>query len=358
MNFKKNNKIILLVLIIITIISFSFLFFNNSKTTLNKRETEFAIDDTSLVTKVFIADKQGNSVKLIKQTNGSWLLNDKYEANSDIVGLLLYTAKNIQVSSIVPKTAHNNIIKRMSSASTKVEIYENSYRIKFFGLKLFPYEKKSKTYYIGDATMDNMANFMMLEGSKRVYIVNLPGFRGYVSTRYSFIESDWRDHTVFRTKLNQIKELKVEHIKNPEQSYKVESVGVRKFNLYRLSNNSKIESYDTAKLIDNLMLYRSLKYEASANNIDNKSKDSIINFNHFLTITLTEKEGKITKVRMFYRPELVVQNPDETSKIELNFSREKFYSIINDSKDFNICQFYVFERILQPLDYFLIKQNK
>jgi len=350
---KKNNKIILLLLIGLTIITVMLVVFNNSKSTLNKAETEFAINDTSNVTKIFIADKKGRQVKLVKQDNGKWNLNDKYEATIELVNLLLYTAKNISVSSVLPKTAHNNIIKRMSVASTKVEFYQKVYFIDFWGIKFFPYEKNTKTYYIGDATMDNMGNFMLMEGAKNVYIVSLPAFRGYVSSRYSCLEIDWRDHTVFSVKLNQIKELKNEIVGKPEESYKLVNVGLRRFDLYRLSDNKKFDYYDTVKIIDQLMLFRRLKYDAIVKDMVQQTKDSIIQFNHFQTITLTETSNKITYVKMYLKPEIIIEDPNNEESIQMVQSKEKFYIVINDSKEMQVAQFYVFEKILQPLSYFV-----
>jgi hypothetical protein len=351
----KKNKITLIIIVALSLIAIILLIFNSRKSTLNKAETEFAINDTATVTKIFMANKQGDKVKLVKQEDGTWKLNDKYEATIENVRLLLYTAENIQVWAPVQKAAHNNMVKRMATASTKVEIYQKVYFIDFWGMKFFPYEKCTKTYYMGDPTMDNSGNFMMMEGAKKIYIVNLPGFRGFISPRFSYVESDWRDHTVFRTKLSQIKEVKYEMVKNPAESFKIVALGNRRFNLIRLSDNTILPKYDTAKVIDQLMLFRSLKYEAFVTDMNVTKKDSILRNQLFQITTLTDNSGKVTKVKMYKIPELLIKNQDKMDDVELSFNRDKFYITINDSKDMQIAQYFVFERILQPLSYYLIR---
>ncbi len=351
----KKNKIIILVLGVLVIIAITLIFTKTRKSTMSKYETQFAIDDTATVTKVFIANKAGQSVKLVRQEEGFWKLNDKYEATIENVRLLLSAMKSIRVYSPIPKAAHNNMVKRMATASTKVEIYQKVHFIDFWGMKFFPYEKCTRTYYMGDPTMDNSGNFMMMENAKHIYIVSLPGFRGFISPRYSFLESDWRDHTVFKAKLSQIKEVQYEFIDNPKESFKIVALGNRRFNLVRLSDSQIAPQYDTAKIIDQLSLYRSLKYEAMVTDMEPVKKDSIIKNNLFQITTLTENSGKVTKVKMYRIPEIVIPDQSDMNLIEMDYSREKFYIVINDSKEMQIAQYFVFERLLQPLSYYLTR---
>ena len=70
----KNKKSIILV-IILAVAAIWFLMQNN-KSTLNENESDFGLSDTSSVTKIFIADKQTNSV-VLDRTSGGWILNGR-----------------------------------------------------------------------------------------------------------------------------------------------------------------------------------------------------------------------------------------------------------------------------------------
>lgn len=351
----KKNKITIISILALTLVAIILIVINNRKSTMSRYETEFAINDTASVSKIFIANKSGKSVKLVREGVDKWQLNDKYEATVENVTLLLAAMKSIRVYSPIPKAAHNNMVKRMATASTKVEIYQNVHFIDFWGMKLFPYEKCTRTYYMGDPTMDNSGNFMMMEDAKHIFIVSLPGFRGFISPRYSFLEEDWRDHTVFRSKLSQIKEVKYELMETPKESFKIVALGNRRFDLVRLSDNTTAPQYDTAKVIDQLSLYRSLKYEAAVLDMDPVKKDSIIRHNLFQITTLTEASGKITKVKMYRMPELLILDQSDMNIVQMDYSREKFYIVINDAKEMQIAQYFVFERLLQPLSYYLTR---
>lgn len=350
----KRNKIILILTVAIALIGIIALILSKTTGTFSRELKDFAIDDTASVTKIFMADKNNNQVLLKKDPNGIWILNDKYIANQNNVNLLLYTMQYISVWSPVQKSAHNNIIKRMSVVSTKVEIYQNTYLIDFWGIKLFKGERLTKTYYVGEPTMTNEGNFMLMEGSSTAFIVNLPGFRGYVSPRYSPYEVDWRDHTVFQTRLPQIKEIISENIEIPNESFIVKKIGSRTFQLESMMDKQIIPDYDTVKVVDFVSAFRKINYEAVAKDLTKTYLDTIIRFNHFYTLTLTDINGKKTIAKMYRLPELLItdyQTKDE--KVESAYNLDRFYLKLNDDKEMYVAQYFVFDRMLQPLSYYL-----
>ncbi len=350
----KKNKIIIILAIVIALAGILALILSKTTGTFNRELKDFAINDTASVKKIFMADKNNHQVILKKDPNGIWMLNDKYVANQSNVNLLLYTMQYISVWSPVQKAAHNNIIKRMSVVSTKVEIYQDTYWLDFWGIKLFKAERLTKTYYVGEPTMTNEGNFMLMEGSSTAFIINLPGFRGYVSPRYSPYEADWRDHTVFQTRLPQIKEIRSENFENPNESFLVEKIGNRTFQLQHLIDNQIIPDYDTVKVIDFVSAFRKVNFEAVAKDLSKPFMDSLIQFNHFYTLTLTDINGQKTIAKMYRLPELLITDYQSKNEIvEQAYNLDRFYLKLDDEKEIFIAQYFVFDRLLQPLSYYL-----
>ena len=122
---KNKNKIGIALVIFLSAITF---YFNtqNTKGTLKKELTNFAVKDTSSITKIFLADKQNHTVLLERQTNGSWMLNKKYQVREDAIKLLLTTMKELSVKAPVGKQAFENVVKRLATSAVKVEIYTNN----------------------------------------------------------------------------------------------------------------------------------------------------------------------------------------------------------------------------------------
>jgi hypothetical protein len=346
----KKNKLILVITIILVLVAVFFII-NVTKSTLSKSCSSFAVEDTSLVTKIFLTDKSNNKVILERVTPGNWSVNNKYTASNDLINIFLKTLLRIEVKSPVAKAARDNTIKRLAAISKKVEIYQTVYRIDLWGLKLFPHEKLVKTYYVGDATQDNLGTYMLMEDCEEPYIMHIPGFRGFLNSRYSPLEVDWRDHTMFNLEIPDIKSVKLEFPSSPESSFSITNEGKTKFSLTALNSNTTIANYDTLKLLDYLSYFTEIKYEYLITNFTEHNKDSVIKTTPLHILTLTDMSGKITTVKIFHKP--APSDQSETSDSIAKFDLDRLYALINDGKDFVMIQYYVFDNILKPLTYFI-----
>lgn len=349
----KKNKTILLITIILIIIA-AILITKNSNTTLKRESSDFALLDTSNVTKIFIADKQNNEVTLEKLSSVSWKLNTLHEASLLKVRMLLKTMQDIQVRNPVSIKEHDNVISRLAATAKKVEIYQMVFGIDLFGwIQLFPHEKLTKVYYVGGATMDNLGTYMWMEGKEkeRAFVVHIPNFRGFVSPRYSVIEDNWRDHTVFDYNVNEIRLIQVEHLRDPDWSYRVENINNRDFKLIALQDNRVIKNYDTLKLYNFVSSFDKINFEAVLTNTTNQVKiDSITSSTPAHIITLVDKDGDSTIVKTFYKEGFGDKIEDKNTLVPVDIDR--LYASLNDGRDFVLIQYFVFDKVLRPLIYF------
>jgi hypothetical protein len=310
------------------------------------------VEDTTIITKIFLADKSNKHVLLDRQGKGTWTVNHKFQACTELVNIFIKTLNKLEVKSPVAKAARNNVIKRLSSLGVKVEIYQTVYRIDLWGLKFFPHEKLTKTYYVGDNTQDMMGTYMLMDGYDEPFVVYIPGFNGFLSTRYSTIENDWRDHSIFSVELPDIKSLKMEFPSSPDSSYLIENTGKVNFKLTALKSNTIVPDYDTIKMLDCLSAFRDIKFELMINDSKQHNKDSVTHSTPFHIITLTDMSGNTTVVKTFHKPYIPGQIDDIDGKQSV-YDRDRLYAQLNGGKDFALIQYYVFDRILRPLSYFL-----
>lgn len=346
----KKNRLTLIITIILAIIALFFIY-TATKSTIPKALKDFAIEDTSMVTKVFLTDKSNDKVTLEKKAPGKWSVNNKYAASSGMINILLKTMMKLEVKSPVSKASRNNVIKRLASSATKVEIYQTVYRIDFCGIKLFTHEKLVKTYYVGDATMDNLGTFMLIEDSDEPFIMYIPGFRGFLNSRYSTLENDWRDHTLFNIKIPDIKSVKLEFPSGTENSYEIVNIGDAHFTLSALSPEMQITDYDTLRLYDFLSAFRDISYESIITDTKLHNKDSIVATIPFHILTVTDMSGKKTILKTFHkRPNEEETEPDGSITL---YDKDRLYALFNNDKDFALIQFYAFDNILRPLPYFI-----
>lgn len=346
---SKNLKIFGVVFILLIIVIF--LVSRQSNSTLNYKEKNFAIEDTASVTKIFLADKQDRQLLLEKQNGSDWVINDSVEAIPEKIGTMLRTITNLKVQRPVSDAAHNNVISRLAARSVKVEIYQKAYRINLFDqIKLFPFEKNTRTYYVGGETQDKLGTFILMEGAERPYVVGIPGFRGFVSTRFTARLGDWRHHKVFNHRISNIESLSLLYRDEPENSFRIETTSNRNFKLYSPEKEQYISDFDTVKVIEYLTTFRNLRFESYLSGSMPQTKiDSIKAQEPVHIINLDAKEGQDQTVKTHYMP---AYGKTDLEGNPLDYNPETMYASINEGKDFVTIQFFAFDKVFKPIGYF------
>ena len=177
---KKQYFYVLIIIILILVV---FLGRKNQQQYSSRSDKiNFATSDTNLITKITLENKNLEKIKL-HRNNGDWILNDSLKANRELVNLALKTIKEMRIKRPISKAALPHVIKRMAIQNTELNIFQKN--------------KKIKTIYIGGETPDQLGTFMMIHGAKEPYIIHIPGFNGYLSSRFSCKENVWTSKKIF-----------------------------------------------------------------------------------------------------------------------------------------------------------------
>jgi hypothetical protein len=352
----KKNRVTLFITLIL-LIAAGILFLTKSQTTLHKTASVFSIADTSAVTKIFLADKNNNEVTLERTAGEGWLVNGKHLAQQAKINSFLKTLMDLEVRSPVPLAARNNVITRMAVIAKKIEIYQIAPRINLFNkIKLFPHEKLVKTYYVGDVTQDNQGTFMLMEGAEEPFIVHITGFRGFVATRYSTVMADWRDYTVFRTPLNQIRSVSVEFPLQAEQSYQFDVIDNQNITLISLADQQVIQDFDTIRALNFLTSFSDVRFESLLEHlIEKEFIDSVAASVPKTIITLTDREGEVNRVKIFTKKGFAPLYSGDGAAME-PMDLDRAYALVNEENDFVLIQYFVFDKVTRPLGYLTRKE--
>lgn len=347
---KKNNRITIIITALLVVIA-GVLIWNNRYISTNRgEESNFQVWDTASVTKIYLADRKERESLLEREPQG-WVLNGTYRAHPKQVQYLLTTLYKIRIKMPVSKASHDNIVKQLASQSTKVEIYQNVPRINLFNkVKLFYHEKRTKVFYVGDATMDSSGTFMLKEGADKAYIVYIPSFRGFITTRFTANPDDWRDHTVFHENMADIQSVAIEFNEDPEGSFRIDNMGKHQYKLTRLCDNKDLP-YDTLKVINFMSSFGDLRFEALfTNSLPQERIDSITSSPYVHYIILTDKEGNTKEMKTFKK--LVMNGVTDFGGDYGEIDRDRMYALIEGGKDFVLIQNYVFDKVLHDVRYF------
>lgn len=347
LNRKQKNLIGLLSIIILITISLVVVFSQKSSTI----EQNFHIKDTNKITKIVIEDREKNISKVVKQ-DSIWMVNDKFQASPLMVSTMLETLREMRIREPVAKAAHENIIKQLSARNTRIDVYTESYFINLGFIKLFKREKLEKSIYIGNETMDNTGTFMLIKGTENPCVIHIPNFRGYLSSRFTAVENDWKMHTIFKYKPQEIASIKVEIPDYPQEGFELYAEE-NTFHIKRLADGELLKDFDTLKVTAFISSFFELNFENIATNIPQIHKDTIFSKNPSFIFTVKDKAGKTKKLKTFIKMNegTWVSENDKTNFYEI-FDINRMYGLMDGSSDTLILQYFTFDNIIKPVSYF------
>ncbi len=351
---KKKNIISIVIVAALVIIAGILIGNNSYLSSLRDEASDYTVSDTASITKLFFADKSGNEV-LLQREGKIWRVNDEYNANIGMVNEMLYTLNRMRIKMPVSVKKSDNIVTRMASTNTKVEVYQMLPRINLFNkIKLFYHEKRSKVFYIGDITQDNQGTYVLKEGGDKVYVAHIPGLRGSISPRFTANPTDWRDHHIFAEKMDDIQSLKLEINGDTHNSFIINTINRAQYEMDRL-DGEKVDFNDN-KVLTLMMSFKDVRFEAFIYDIDPARRDSIINSPFQERLTLTTKEGNVISVttfRLFNNSDIYDYSEEDIEKYEdMIKDPDHKYALLSEGNEFVLIQDFVFGKLLKPADFY------
>lgn len=331
---STKNTLSILVMSILAITTV-FLVSKYQKSTLKEELSDFAVEDTASIDKIFLSDKDGYKLLLERKSTSVWSVNKSFEARPDAIKILLETIKQIRVKAPVGRSSFNNVVKKLAVKSTKVEIYQKG--------------KLVKTYYVGGTTEDFLGNYMMIENSSAPFIMHIPGFDGYLYPRYYAIPELWRSTALYRYKAQDIATIKFQDFKNPKNSWEL----LQKDTKITLKNfeGNEITQFDTLKGRELLTQFYNVNCEGYVKDIEPERKDSILNSKPKSIFTIISKNGESKELKCFDK-KILVETYDMNGKL-MDLDVDRFYGMLNNNKkDLLLIQNFVFDNLMVSVDYF------
>ncbi len=332
----NQNRILLLIAVLLISVA-GYFYFNSTSGTIKKELRDFAVKDTAAITKIFIADKKGNQATLERKSPALWTINGKYPARQDAINTLLTTMKLIEVRSPVGKAALNNIIKELSATGTKVEIYEG--------------DKKIKTYYVGGPTQDMLGTYMYLENSTVPFVIHIPGFNGYLSTRYFADATDWRSRVIFNYGEGQIQFVKVTNNDEPDNSFRITKQG-DSYVYYPGMNSEKPQEIYQSQIVAYLAKYQLIGFERPTYDLDKTYKDSLLATIPSRVLEVKGVDGKDDIIRMYKKPADTgtLTSTDPVTGEARTIDPDRMYAQWNNDTNMIVVQYYVMDKLFNKPD--------
>lgn len=296
----------------------------------------FSVKDTAAVTKIILSDKTPAKTVLSRE-GGDWLVNGEYPARTDAMEIILETMYRMEMRNFATKRLKPEILRHLDVFGKKVEVYQSG--------------KLTKTFIVGLPTHDEMGTWMMIEGADAPYAVHIPGFNGFLSSRF-FTESYlWKRRDLVRMNPRNIKEVEVIFPDSLAASYTLRVFSPDSIYMVRASDGEVIPNISMAKARMFLGAFKNLSYEGEIIPSDPifARRDSLLASSPAFTIMVKDTDGKRRGFKA-YKIKAQAQTIDFEDPSTF-YDVDRLHGFINNDR-MVLLQYYGLRRVIKPLSYF------
>ncbi len=271
-------------------------------------QAEFAIEDTSEVVKIFIADNFGTTLLEREKGDEYWVLNSEFKARKSSTDLLLKTFDRAAVKGAVPEKMRGTVIRNLASSAKKVEIYTGG-------------GDPEKIWYVGSATPNHTGTYMLLETpsegkAEEPFVVHMEGFTGFLTTRFFTNEDEWKYTGIFSYPNRTLQSISFNDQKEEHKSYKLISDTSGVLDLY-INEGKEIGYSDTLRVQEQFLRFKKVHFESFNSRLTVEQEDSLKLTNPDFSITCTDIEGVATSVFLYEKDEEQLYGVTEDGQVVL-----------------------------------------
>ena len=326
---KKNLIYGILVILLIGVAIYFFQ--TNSKSTIRKKDSNFAIEDTSKISAIRI-NKVGQEVYLERTTN-KWMIDGGIPARPSAIDAFFNIMMHLEVHAPVSKSMQKKIIEYLSTKGFELTIYSGS--------------KIIKNVQIYEDTVNN-ATYMMLEGARQPFAMQLPGYSSSIGKLFIADKSYWRDNTVFASNVSDILMVSVDYTLEPSMSYAIENTG-NDFILKSLYDGDVVKEADRNKILNYLYEFNHVVFDKFLlENITKPEKEEFVKEDPYLIITLKDVYNHVFTLKGFPIP---VEGEFDELGNPIKFDLDRMYGLLNE-KDLVTVSYFEISGILKKLNDF------
>lgn len=257
--------------------------FKDDETAFAPSEANFHVASANDIGIIYMTDLHNNAIKLTRN-NTTWTLNDSLIPRPDALQLLLDALTKQRPQQPVAAGYHDAAVRELSANSTKVEIYS-------------PEGKKTHTFFVAQNPGYNNVSYMLTEGAKRPFIVDIPLRHLFLGLRYFTDVNQWKTKQLFFGQAP-IERVSVEFTDSVQHSFQITGDGIN----YQISGPTKPTSpLNMQRLQQYLSLYESiycLGYETELLN----GKEALLSGKSLATIRLQRKGMREETLQLYFRP--------------------------------------------------------
>ena len=270
--------------------------------------------------------------ELRKNADGVWYVNGK-ATNSELIENMLYALSHQRADFPTPMGITEQAIDKLNKQGFEVKVFSG--RTKKLDFKICLVD----TLCVG-----------LVKNKKQPYVLSIPGYDDktidYISANASF----YFNNNIFQYLPSEIESVRVENMKNPNESFTVSQDFNGQLVLYDIENKSFKDHFIEEKIRKYLSYFNGVEYTKMLD-ISEQEHKKIINLeqSHKLMVKANKNEISLTITP------ISLETPVERFGKNQLYDTDNFYLLLNDNQDIAIAKWIDFDILLKGLSDFVDK---
>ncbi len=319
---KKGIYILVFVILIIVAL---LVYLSDHTSTFARSFKGFELEEKEEVTSIALKTLE-HEVKLKKQSQYNWTINEQYRARLERVEQLLNIAGLVEIVSPAAQKNQNELRKEIQEKGTWLCFYEGNREL----LSYYLYQKGGRI-------------FAMADPHSVIYILRIIDFKGNANDFFNANPNLWRSRIVFDYEPQQINSVDVEYKNQPTLSFSIRNNHDGSFELFAYPGKENVRDFDPRRIARYLSYFRVLKFEKVVEELSLEEQQEILQEEPKSRIAVTDGKGNTQELAVYPRP--MPGNP-------LQKDVYRAYGRINQNNELVVIQFYIFDPILKDINYF------
>lgn len=205
---SEKNKKLLGILAGLLAVSAGLALLPSSGDGLSRNASRFQVADTSSVIRITM--RSAGTDRILERQDHGWQINGKYDADPDMVRVLLSVIRHVSVSRKAGAAEAPDILNYFGEYGTTVTLTSKGNKQQIFEIT-------------GNA--NRTTTWIRDESSRELFEAELPGYESYVAGIFEVTEADWRDRMLFNSTWRSLRSLEIQYPTEPAYNMRIEFDG-------------------------------------------------------------------------------------------------------------------------------------
>lgn len=285
------KRILIATGLLMAILAAFFLLRQNMNRTHGEDPLMLRLQNPSGINKILLAPNNSklSSLLIYKDKDGRWFMKqgEKTEPadTHSVHQLLFWVMRKVEVRNPVSDSEKETVTRDLALNGIKAVFYEG--------------DREIQTVYAGNPTPDQEATYMYHADMKRPAVVQIAGFKGYLTPYFTVDRMAWLSPVILDVPAEKIRSVIVEWTGDKKRGFEIrqENGEARLFNLAGGSMNARPN-----RLLSYLERFQNVSREyGELAGINKKTalRDSILRAGPFFTLTITDASNKKSAIRLY-----------------------------------------------------------